>query len=114
MQYVLVDGPLGRAHPPTAGMIDFLVFLDTPLDIALARVVRGQAGRATRSSEPEAARNFAVWLEGYLDNYARFMRRSYDVQRMTVMPQADLVLDGTFTPDRLVELAVKAIAERIR
>jgi uridine kinase len=111
-QYIVVDGPLGRAHPPTAAMIDFLLFIDTPLDIALARVVRGQARLAARSSEVGAARDFAAWLEGYLDNYTRFMRRSYDVQRNTVMPQADLVLDGTFTPQRLCELAMLAISKR--
>jgi hypothetical protein len=107
--FVVVDSPLGRAHPPTAAAIDFLIFVDTPLDIALARVLLDQARLAARAAEPGAARDFAVWLEGYLGNYARFMRRSYGVQRTTVMPQADLVLDGTFTPDRLVELAMLAI-----
>jgi uridine kinase len=110
--YVVVDAPLGRAHPPTAAMVDFLIFVDTPLDIALARVVRDQASLAARSSAPGAARNFAAWLVGYLDNYTRFMRRSYDVQRTTVMPQADLVLDGTLTRQRLCELSMPAIAKQ--
>ena len=107
--FVVVDSPLGRAHPPTAAAIDFLIFIDTPLDIALARVIREQAGLAARA--PESARDFAAWLESYLDNYTRFMRRSYGVQRTTVMPQADLVLDGSFTPERLAELAMRAITE---
>jgi hypothetical protein len=111
-RHVLVDAPIGRAHPPTAAMIDFLIFIDTPFDIALARVIRGQANLAVRASEPAAARNFAMWLEGYLDNYARFMRRSYEVQRATVMPQADLVLDGLLAPQRLAELSVAAISAR--
>jgi uridine kinase len=109
--FVVVDGPLGRAHPPTAAAIDFLIFVDTPLDIALARVMRDQARLAASASEPAAARKFAVWLEGYLNNYTRFIRRSYEMQRTTVMPQADLILDGTFTPERLVELAMLAITK---
>lgn len=113
-RYVLVDAPIGRAHSPTAAMIDFLIFVDTPFDIALARVVRGQATLAVGATEPAAARNFAIWLEGYLDNYARFMRRSYEVQRTTVMPQADLVLDGMLAPQRLTDLAVAAIHARAR
>jgi uridine kinase len=111
--FVVVDGPLGRAHPPTAAAIDFLIFIDTPLDIALARIVRVQARLAARAPNPGTARDFAVWLEGYLDNYTRFMRRSYAVQRTIVMPQADLVLDGTFTPERLAELAMLAIAKGV-
>jgi uridine kinase len=110
--YIVVDGPLGRAHPPTAAMIDFLVFLDTPLDVALARVLRQQASLAAHSAEPGGPHKFAVWLEAYLDNYAHFMRRSYVMQRAVVLPQADLVLDGALAPDRLLELILRALVER--
>jgi hypothetical protein len=34
------------------------------------------------------------------------------VQRATVMPQADLVLDGALTPARLCEMAMLAIAKQ--
>jgi uridine kinase len=112
--YVVVDGPLGRAHPPTAAMIDFLVFLDTPLDVALARVLRQQAELAVRSTEPGGPLKFAVWLKSYLDNYAHFMRRSYLMQRAIVLPQADLVLDGTLAPDHLLDLMLRALAQRGR
>ena len=64
---------------------------------------------ATSAAEQAAPRDFAIWLEAYLENYTRFMRRSYEVQRSTVMPQADVVLDGTLAPDRLTELAMLAI-----
>lgn len=107
--WVVVDAPLGRAHPATASAIDFLIFIDTPLDVALARVVRSQAAMASMATEPAAPRDFAIWLEAYLENYIRFMRRSYEVQRSVVMPQADLLLDGTLAPDRLTELAMLAI-----
>jgi uridine kinase len=113
-RFVIVDAPVGRAHAPTAALIDFLIFIDTPLDVALARVIRGQASLATRAAEPGAVRNFAGWLEGYLDNYVRFMRRSYEMQRAAVMPQADLVLDGMLPPQRLTELAVAVLSERAR
>ena len=93
-------------------MIDFLFFIDTPLDIALARVVRKQATLAAHTPDRDGALKFAGWLEGYLDNYARFMRRSYVMQRALVLPQADLVLDGTLTPDRLAEAMLGTLAER--
>lgn len=110
--YVVVDAPLGRAHPATAAMIDFLIFVDTPLDLALARVIKAQAAQVHRG-EPAAVQGFAGWLEDYLDYYLRFTRRIYEVQRAKVMPQADLVLDGTLAPERLAELAVAAIKEKI-
>lgn len=109
--YVVVDAPIGRAHPSTAAVIDFLIFIDTPLDVALARVIKAQAARAAQAGLP-AAQGFVTWLEAYLDGYTRFTRRIYGIQRARVMPQADLVLDGTLPPLQLVELAVAAIAER--
>ncbi|MDP1881009.1 MAG: AAA family ATPase [Parachlamydiaceae bacterium] len=35
--YILFDAPLGYCHKATGKYIDFLICLDTPLDIALAR-----------------------------------------------------------------------------
>src|SRR5215469_5017008 len=36
-RYIILDFLLGRAHGATAGGIDFLIWIDTPLDIALTR-----------------------------------------------------------------------------
>ena len=36
-KYILFDAPLGYCHQSTGKYIDFLICLDTPLDIALAR-----------------------------------------------------------------------------
>ena len=36
-RYVIFDAPLGYAHAETGKFIDFMVFIDTPLDVAMAR-----------------------------------------------------------------------------
>ena len=110
--HILVDGPLGRAFPPTADLIDLVIYIDTPLDLALARVLRGQAAHAARAADPGAPRQFAQWLEAYLENYQGFIRRSYAMQREVVLPGADLVLDGALPMERLVDLALDAINGR--
>lgn len=108
--YVIIDAPLGRAHPATADKTDFLIYVDTPLDLALARVMRDHAARAAHL--PDAAgQKFALWLEGYLDSYVRFTHRSLELQRLRIMPQADLVLDGALAPDQLAELALSALRQ---
>lgn len=44
-KYILFDAPLGYCHPATGKYIDFLICLDTPLDIALARrLIRDHQG----------------------------------------------------------------------
>jgi uridine kinase len=112
--HVVVDSPLGRAHPATADVIDLLIYIDTPFDVALARVMRGQAGLAAQARDAGAVQNFARWLGSYLDSYLAFTRRSYEVQRAAVLPQADLVLDGMLAPEELCRHALDAIAKRER
>ena len=36
-RYVVADAPLGRAQSDSGRLIDLLVFIDTPLDVAMAR-----------------------------------------------------------------------------
>ena len=110
--HILVDGPLGRAYPPTAHLIDLVIYIDTPFDLALARVMAGLAAHAARAADPGAPRQFAQWLEAYLANYQGVIRRSYAMQRDVVLPGADVVLDGALPMERLVDLALDAIKGR--
>jgi uridine kinase len=106
---VILDFLLARAHPATAQHIDMLIWIDTPLDIALVRTLREQVGLA-RNAPPAAG--FIDWLAGYLDSYARVMHRGYQLQRASVRPRADFILDGMLPPDRLAELAAGEILRR--
>ena len=36
-KYIVVDAPLGRVHSDSGKYFDFMVFIDTPLDVAMAR-----------------------------------------------------------------------------
>jgi uridine kinase len=108
-RHVILDFLLARAHPPTARHIDLLIWIETPLDIALVRTLREQVGLA-RAAPPAAG--FVDWLSGYLDSYARVMHRGYQLQRATVRPQADIILDGMLPPDQLAELAAAEILRR--
>jgi uridine kinase len=108
-RHVILDFLLARAHPPTARQIDLLIWIDTPLDIALARTLRHQVGLAR---EGPATAAFVDWLAGYLDTYTRVMHRSYQLQHATVRPRADMILDGTLAPERLTELAAAEILRR--
>lgn len=86
---VLFEMPLGRAYPPTRAMIDRLVWIDVPPDVALARALI-----AICSSEPKPPH---AWLVDYLNDYIRSTRTILQRQRDEVAPGADLVLDGTAT-----------------
>ena len=110
-RYVLLDFLLARAHPATAPHIDFVIWIELAPDLALARMLRAQIAIAMRG--PAAGRAQLVeWLGPYLESYERLLHRSYELQRARVRPQADLVVDGSLTPERQADLAAAAIRAR--
>lgn len=108
---VLLDTLLGRAHGATGELIDTLIWVDTPPDIALARKIGEAAGRARAT--PGEAPAFMGWLESYLAHYTGFIAGTYAMQRERVRPAADIIMDGQASVDRLAEEAVLAILQRL-
>jgi len=83
---LLVEAPLGRAHPAAIPLLDRLVWIDTPLDVALARNLI--AWSANPGGPPPE------WIDAYLDQYLGVVRRVLVAQREAVMKDADLTLTG--------------------
>lgn len=109
VRLVLVDTLLGRAHRQTGQMIDLLIWIDTPPDIALARKIAEAAARAT----PGEAAQFVGWLGSYMEHYQSFISGTYELQRQRVRPAADIVLDGRLGAAELADQAFAAILARI-
>lgn len=89
--FVLFEMPLGRAHSATAPLIDLLLWIDLPADLALARKLQ-QILAAAAHREPACA---AAWLAGYVAAYLQVVHRVLALQRDRVRPGADLCVDGT-------------------
>ena len=85
---VVVEAPLGRAQRASGELIDFPVFIDTPLEVALARWVRRRLSEGMRPDE----------IAAHLDLYESMRRPVYVEQRRQVVPEADLVVDGLGDP----------------
>jgi uridine kinase len=94
---IVFEAPLGRAHAATGRFINYLVFIDTPLEVALARWVR----RFLR--QPESSDEFTTLL----DMYETVLRPVYLQQRRQVMPRADLVVDGLQSVDIWVDQVLR-------
>jgi uridine kinase len=109
---VLFDTPFGTLHDETAQFIDLLVWIETPLDVALARKVRELAGVAL-GRPPEAARGFLGWLHGYLGNYLDVVAQLMRLQKEKLGGEADVVVDGLADPAAVVEQAAREIEERL-
>jgi uridine kinase len=101
---IFFEMPFGRAYGPTAKLIDFLVWLDTPLDVALARNVL-----AWESETPLRPRG---WLTRYMEEYLGVTRAVLEAQRAAVISGADLVLDGLAAPGPAAQKLLAALKAR--
>jgi energy-coupling factor transporter ATP-binding protein EcfA2 len=94
-KYIVFEMPFGKAHAATAPYIDLLLWIDLPLDVALARKVREHTGMFLERCHPDKHQECLAWLHGYLDSYLIFVHDILVIQHDKVRPQADLLLDGT-------------------
>ncbi len=109
-RWVLFEMPLGREHAETAPLIDLLIWIDLPPEIALARKLREFTANAARENvTPAAAQDFAAWLHGYLEAYLLVVREVLAVQERRVRPGAELVIDGCGNPAEIAGALASAI-----
>lgn len=111
-KYILFETQFGRQHTATGRYIDLMVWVDTPLDVALARKVRQFASGAAEDAHG-AAGTFASWLRDYLDNYLEVVGNLLRMQKKTVGAGADLAVDGEREPVALRDDIVRLIRERL-
>ena len=106
-EYIVFDAPLGRAHHDTGRFIDFMVFIDTPLDVAMARrLLRSIAG--TEAGAKETVKSIEVELSSYL-NGARLLYVGFQDR---IKPKSDLILDGCKSVDELAGAIHARIPQR--
>ena len=110
-RYTVFEMPLGRGHAASASFIDFLVWVDIPADLALARKVREFVREAAGHGEAGQDNNFLPWLEGYLDNYLDVVSDTLAMQRRHIRNDADLVLDGRQSPLALAQAVIDALPD---
>ena len=109
---IVIETQFGRAHRATGALIDFSIWIDVPLEVALARKVKAFTAAAL-AGEPSSAHERLQWLDGYLAGYLALVRRLLLVQAEKVRPQADLVIDGGGDPAALARLAGAEVRRRL-
>lgn len=112
-KYILFETQFGKAHRATGQHIDLLIWLDTPLDVALARNVKKLTASFLREQKPEKLAERLQWLDAYLDNYLRIVRSLMPMQKARVAAAADFVLDGAGSLPELIRYAAGEIARRL-
>jgi len=107
---LVFETPFGRLHRASGAFIDFLVWIDAPLDLALSRAMLAITEATRRRFEPTP--EFLDWQAQYLANYP-FLREMYLVQSKRIAPGADLALDGEATLESWVARIETALRDHL-
>jgi uridine kinase len=105
-RFIVMEEPFGRERPGLETLVDFVVGLDTPLDLALAR-------RLLRDVEYHRQGihkgDLADYMKAILLDYQGPLRDLYLVAQQVAIHHSDLVVDGT----KPVEVLAQEIVDKV-
>jgi uridine kinase len=108
-EYIIMDYPFGRDHSRFHTQIDLSVYVDTPLDVAMARRII----RDFNAANGDAAPAVLARLHSEMDDYLKTARHVYlDTERHR--SGSDLVLDGCRSLHELTEAIIEHIQRERR
>lgn len=97
-EYLILDYPFAYRHDALKDIIDCAIFLNTPLDIAMAR-------RVLRDMQDASADEIRQDMEFYL----KFARPAYTHMLNDILPSSDRVIDGAQDISAIVHEALSII-----
>lgn len=98
---VFFETPFGRAHNEMAAFIDYLIWIDVPLDLALARNFREFLSQTIQSET--SLNEFNIWAKQYLSAYVDQVRPLLIDQKAKIASSADYVIDGNQSFEELLD-----------
>lgn len=101
VEYIFLDYPFAYQHMRMKEYIDLAVFIDTPLDLALARRI----SRDFHDSSEEE-------IVAQVNYYASHGRRAYIHMLNKIQPDSDLLVDGTLTVKDLGDQMMEKVGQQ--
>ncbi len=98
IEFLLLDYPFAYKNDKIAPYIDYSIFIDTPLDIAMAR-------RIIRDMKYESMDLLISNLKVYMDKG----RVAYLEMLNSIRPNSDLIVDGSTCVEVIVDTIIKHI-----
>lgn len=99
-EYLILDYPFAYCNEQIKKYIDKAIFIDTPLDVALARRIL----RDMTDASGDEIRND-------LELYLKYARIAFVQMQKDVLPTSDYVVDGTMNLDNIAEKIVGIIID---
>lgn len=96
--YLILDYPFAYCHKELSKYIDCAIFVDTPLDIAMARRILRDMKDATGEE-----------IRRDMENYIKYARVAYVQMLKDILPSSNYVIDGNKKLEEKVEEIIKII-----
>lgn len=100
VDYIILDYPFGRQNYPVKDFIDMTVYIDTPLDISLAR-------RIIRDYKESTVDEIINELDFYLTK-----SRLCFTEHNENMKASDLIVDGSLSLDKILYIIMDDIKQK--
>ncbi len=101
LDYIIVDYPFAYLNSEMRQFIDVTIFIDTPLDIAMARRILRDFKEDTMSE-----------IQNDLKHYITYARKAYLEALHTVKPNSDIILDGSLSVDEIINQILESLNRR--
>lgn len=98
LEYILLDYPFAYKNEQIRPYIDFSIFIDTPLDIAMAR-------RFLRDYRDASTKIICADLEQYLNG----SRIAYIEMLRTIRPNSDFIVNSTLPITKVVDQIIEKL-----
>ena len=102
-KYVLVEDPTGRTRDEMAELIDYLIFIDLPHEISLARTYNRELNNEQKMRNAEELVKF---LKFYTQRYLDWFLSAGRIIEKRIREDAELIVDGLKPTDELAEIVV--------
>jgi len=103
IRYIILDYPFAYLNDSISDYIDLAVYVDTPLDIAMARrIIRDYSNNKWEN------------IQSDLTNYLLRGRLAYLEMEKSVKPSSDIILEGSLSIEMIVEKIITEIKRKSR
>jgi uridine kinase len=109
--FLIIEEPFGRGRKSLHNLIDYVIYIDTPLEVAYARKLLRKSEFLPWEDNP------SVFISNLRENllwYLRVGRSFYGAVSSRVRKNCDLIVDGTLSTEEIVEEIFKAVTEKQR
>ena len=100
--YLFLDYPFAYKNDMIKDYLDCAIFIDTPLDVALAR-------RVLRDMKETSSEEILCEME----NYLKYERIAYLQMLKAIMPSSDYVIDGSKDLETIIEEIIGIVEKNV-